>query len=66
MQMAAKADPPWTGAGNFDAGFESWLFDFQRRQGLTPDGIVGPQTLLYLMAPTIIEPRLVVNGEEGF
>jgi murein L,D-transpeptidase YcbB/YkuD len=66
MQMAAQADPPWTGADQFDAGFESWLFDFQRRQGLIPDGIVGPQTLLYLMAPTITEPRLAVNLDEGY
>ncbi len=66
MQMAAQADPPWTGADQFDAGFESWLFDFQRRQGLIPDGIVGPQTLLYLMAPTIIEPRLAVNLDGGY
>jgi general secretion pathway protein A len=66
MQMARLADPPWTGEAQFDAGFESWLFDFQRRQGLIPDGIVGPQTLLYLMAPTITEPRLVVNLKEGF
>jgi len=65
-RMAAQADPPWTGADKFDAGFESWLFDFQRRQGLIPDGIVGPQTLLYLMAPTIIEPRLAMNLDEGY
>jgi general secretion pathway protein A len=66
MQMARLADPPWTGEARFEAGFESWLFDFQRRQGLIPDGIVGPQTLLYLMAPTITEPRLVMNLKEGF
>jgi general secretion pathway protein A len=65
MQMAAQADPPWTGVAQFDAGFESWLFDYQRRQGLIPDGIVGPQTLLYLMAPTINEPRLIENLEGG-
>ncbi len=66
LQMAAQADPPWTGSDGFDAGFESWLYDFQRRQGLIPDGIVGPQTLLYLMAPTIIEPRLLLHLAEGF
>ena len=30
------------------------------------DGIIGPNTLLYLMAPTITEPRLALDrAEEG-
>jgi general secretion pathway protein A len=66
MQMASFATPPWNGAGVFDAAFEAWLLDFQRRRGLAPDGIIGPNTLLYLMAPTITEPRLVLDdAEEG-
>ena len=66
MQMASFAAPAWSGAGVFDAEFEAWLLDFQRRRGLAPDGIIGPNTLLYLMAPTITEPRLVLdNAEEG-
>jgi len=64
MQMAAQASPPWTGGSAFDAGFESWLMDFQRRNALTADGIIGPKTLLYLMAPTISEPRLSMIPEE--
>ncbi len=28
----------------------SWLRDFQRRQGLLPDGLLGPQTLIHLNA----------------
>ena len=28
----------------------SWLRDFQRREGLLPDGILGPQTLIHLNA----------------
>lgn len=64
MQMAAQANPAWTGGGVFDAGFESWLVDFQRRHALVADGIIGPRTLLYLMAPTITEPRLTMAGAE--
>lgn len=64
MQMAAQASPAWTGGGVFDAGFESWLMDFQRRHALEADGIIGPRTLLYLMAPTITEPRLSMAGAE--
>jgi murein L,D-transpeptidase YcbB/YkuD len=64
MQMAAQANPAWTGGGVFDAGFESWLMDFQRRHALAVDGVIGPRTLLYLMAPTITEPRLSMAGAE--
>jgi len=64
MEMAAQANPPWTGGSHFDAGFESWLMEFQRRHALDADGIIGPKTLLYLMAPTITEPRLSTGGEE--
>jgi len=64
MQMAAQASPPWTGGNDFDTGFELWLMDFQRRNALAADGIIGPKTLLYLMAPTITEPRLSMAREE--
>ena len=66
MQMAALADPAWSGGGPFDENFESWLMAFQRRNGLQADGIIGPRTLMYLVAPTIVEPRLVADaGEEA-
>jgi len=66
MRLASFAAPPWQGAGVFDGEFESWLVAFQRRNGLVPDGIVGPNTLLHLLAPTIDEPRLVIeNGEDS-
>ena len=66
MRLASLAEPPWQGGGVFDADFESWLLGFQRRNGLVPDGIVGPNTLLHLMAPTIDEPQLVIgSGEES-
>jgi general secretion pathway protein A len=64
MQMAAFAEPAWEGDGEFDAAFESWLMTFQRRNGLRADGIIGPNTLIYLMAPTIEQPRLILAGEE--
>ena len=38
--------------------------DFQNRKGLDADGIIGPKTLIYLMAPTITEPRLLAGTEE--
>jgi general secretion pathway protein A len=59
LQMAQRAEPAWHGDGEFDAQFEGWLTAFQRRNGLKPDGIIGPNTLIHLMAPTITEPRLV-------
>jgi general secretion pathway protein A len=64
MEMAEFAEPAWQGSGVFDAGFETWLLTFQRRHGLKPDGIVGPNTLIYLMAPTITQPRLMLAAEE--
>lgn len=64
IQMAGFAEPAWTGNGVFDAGFETWLLTFQRRHGLKADGIVGPNTLIYLMAPTIRQPRLMLAEEE--
>jgi len=65
MEMAAFAKPPWRGNAAFDEGFESWLMTFQRRHGLRADGIVGPNTLLYLMAPTILRPRLIITSGES-
>ena len=65
MNMAELAEPAWNGTGVFDSGFESWLMTFQRRHGLKADGIVGPNTLIYLMAPTITQPRLILAAEES-
>jgi general secretion pathway protein A len=62
MEMATFAKPPWRGNAAFDESFESWLMTFQRRHGLRADGIVGPNTLLYLMAPTISRPRLIITS----
>jgi general secretion pathway protein A len=62
MEMATFAKPPWRGNAAFDESFESWLMTFQRRHGLRADGIVGPNTLSYLMAPTISRPRLIITS----
>jgi len=64
MEMASFAEPAWSGGEVFDSEFESWLMQFQRRNGLSADGIVGPNTLIHLMAPTISQPRLVLPVEE--
>jgi general secretion pathway protein A len=65
MDMAALAQPAWSGSGMFDEEFETWLMGFQRRNGLRADGIIGPRTLMYLVAPTIVEPRLVLAAAGG-
>jgi general secretion pathway protein A len=64
MEMATFAEPAWIGGDTFDAGFENWLMTFQQRHGLKADGIIGPNTLIYLMAPTITEPRLILQSGE--
>ena len=65
MEMAAFAEPAWSGSGLFDERFETWLMSFQRRNGLRADGIIGPKTLMYLVAPTIANPRLVLETRGG-
>ena len=59
MEMAARVDVPYQGAQLFDASFEHWLRGFQMRNGLEADGIVGRNTLLYLMTASIEEPQLL-------
>ena len=63
--MAANADPPYRGEEVFEDDFESWLVDFQVANGLDPDGIVGPKTLLYLMRFSIEQPRLLTQLGAG-
>jgi general secretion pathway protein A len=65
MEMAGRAEPAWYGDRQFDVDFEDWLTAFQRRNGLKADGIIGPNTLIHLMAPTIDEPRLLLKNEES-
>ena len=65
FSMAELADPPWQGKHEFDGQFEAWIRNFQQARGLPADGIIGPQTLLYLLAPGITEPRLELDNLEG-
>jgi general secretion pathway protein A len=44
QQVALPADDPQY----FDIPLQRQVLDFQRRHGLTPDGVVGKQTLIQL------------------
>jgi len=61
MDMAARVDVPYHNGQVFDAAFELWLKEFQIRNGLQADGIVGPNTLLHLMTTSIEEPSLLLT-----
>lgn len=63
MDMASRVEEPYNGEQVFDAAFELWLKDFQARNGLKPDGIVGRNTLLHLMTASIDEPQLLRTWE---
>ena len=63
MEMAARVDVPYHGNQVFDAAFEYWLKNFQARNGLVSDGIVGRNTLLHLMTASIDEPQLLQSWE---
>lgn len=63
MEMASRVEEPYNGDQVFDAAFELWLKDFQARNGLKPDGIVGRNTLLHLMTASINEPQLLRTWE---
>ncbi len=64
--MASKLTPSWQGeiSEQADPQFASWLRMFQRNWGLEDDGIIGPETLLYLIAPSLQPNLLVDSGEE--
>lgn len=59
MEMASRVDQPFQGEPVFNSAFELWLKDFQARNGLEADGIVGRNTLLHLMTASIDEPKLL-------
>jgi len=65
LEMASTSNPPYQGERGFGTEFEAWLKQFQIRNGLDPDGIVGPKTLLYLMRDSIEQPRLATRLGEG-
>ncbi|MBE9549469.1 MAG: AAA family ATPase [Proteobacteria bacterium] len=53
--LARNLMPAWQGdtSPRADPQFGSWLRTFQRSWGLEDDGIIGPETLLYLIAPSL-------------
>jgi len=59
IEMASRVDVPYHGEQTFNVAFEDWLESFQIRNGLQADGIVGRNTLLYLMTASIDEPQLL-------
>lgn len=59
IDMAGRVEEPYDGDPVFDAAFERWLKNFQARNTLKPDGIVGRNTLLHLMTASIDEPQLL-------
>ena len=59
MEMAALVDVPYHGDKVFNSAFELWLKNFQLRNGLDADGIVGRNTLLHLMTASLKEPQLL-------
>jgi general secretion pathway protein A len=58
--MASRLEFPYVEEDSelFTQTFSTWIQSFQRRFGLLDDGIIGPETLIYLMAPGIEQPRL--------
>jgi general secretion pathway protein A len=63
MDMASRVAMPYHGEQVFDSVFEDWLKNFQARNGLQADGIIGRNTLLHLMTASIEEPRLLDSWE---
>ena len=59
---ASSASPRWDGAldDRYDEGFARWVELFQRRHGLDDDGMIGPVTRLFLKAPHLDGPELLL------
>lgn len=54
----------WGADGDFGAGTEKGVRDFQRRAGLTPDGIVGPKTGAVLFGAEVYKPPVTTAEKE--
>ncbi len=63
--LASDLIPAWKGeiSTQADPQFGSWLRAFQRSWGLEDDGIIGPETLLYLIAPSLQPDLSTVAGD---
>ncbi|NDY94797.1 AAA family ATPase [Wenzhouxiangella limi] len=53
----------WTGGvdESYDEAFTRWVQTFQRRNGLRDDGMIGPVTRLFLKAPHLDGPSLMLD-----
>ncbi len=63
-RLAAEIpDPVWTGSmdDRYDETFTRWVIRFQRHNGLTEDGMVGPATRLFLRVPQRDGPSLATR-----
>ena len=57
QQLIALGDRPGPADGFFGAATESAVLAFEKREGLTRDGIAGPQVLSRIAAPSGAGPR---------
>ena len=67
-QLAAQIDePPWTGGTDdrYDDDFRQWVIRFQRHHGISDDGMIGPETRLFMQAGQHPGPALLrsLDGE---
>ncbi|MCF6264450.1 MAG: AAA family ATPase [Xanthomonadales bacterium] len=64
--LASERIPAWLGdiSAQLDPQFGSWVRSFQRSWGLEDDGIIGPETLLYLIAPSLHAQTPTVEFQE--
>ncbi|MEE4638881.1 MAG: AAA family ATPase [Wenzhouxiangella sp.] len=63
-ELASRLDAGgWTGPVDetYDDDFTRWVQSFQRRNGLRDDGMIGPVTRLFLKAPHLDGPSLVLE-----
>ncbi len=47
----------------YDEAFEQWIMKFQRHNGLNEDGMIGPETRLFLKAPHSGGPSLATQQD---
>lgn len=61
----AVSEPRWTGQRDdrYDEAFQRWVTDFQRHHGIGADGMIGPETRLFLKVPHLGGPNLVTNHD---
>ncbi len=59
------SEPRWTGPRDdrYDESFQRWVTEFQRYHGIGADGMIGPETRLFLKVPHLGGPNLVTNQD---